>query len=289
MSTFEPMSEAALHEIAGNCATETSVLSRVVATALHHLARAKAAEEARDLAIAERDEAYRQRGRATTILRAALGPVDGADTIEDLASIVRGQLFDLRTILGATDGEMLSDAAGRVARAVESTYPGPQVLREMFGAAEGQGVIPAARAVVAELARLREGRDDTILLIADALGCKAGDNVKAKARQMADELTRLREGRDGQLRAAKEDAERSRDAMRRMEAEHAGALAVARMDAAEAGPAQTFPIQHEVRIRHYGSGKAGAEISINGVITDPAFLALSGNEYARLALVVTRG
>jgi hypothetical protein len=209
MSTFEPMSEAALHEIAGNCATETSVLSRVVATALHHLASAKAAEEALDLAIAERDQAYRQRdAQASRVL--GMGSM----------------LDDARTILGATDGETLSEAARRVVAAAHEAQVNANQYRAWVNAA------------------------------ALAMGETYHSNVPARVAALMRETVDLR----------------------------------ARLDAdAEAEPAQTFPIQHAVTIRNYGSGKAGAEISINGVITDPAFLALSGNDYARLALVVTRG
>jgi hypothetical protein len=137
MSTFEPMSEAELREIAGSCLNDKSRLSRATETALHHLARAKAAEEAldaerddrrkidrvrrdrdaaeaaaetlqaerdaameaRDLAIAERDEAYRQRDvQASRVL--GMGSM----------------LDDARAILGARPDEMLSDAARRHAR-----------------------------------------------------------------------------------------------------------------------------------------------------------------------------
>ena len=41
MSAFEPMSETELHNVSTNCASEVSLLSRLVRTALHHLARAK--------------------------------------------------------------------------------------------------------------------------------------------------------------------------------------------------------------------------------------------------------
>jgi hypothetical protein len=61
MSTFEPMGEEQLTDIAHGSLGALTPLERAARTALHHLARTKAAEEARDLAIAERDEAYRQR------------------------------------------------------------------------------------------------------------------------------------------------------------------------------------------------------------------------------------
>ena len=75
MSTnFEPMSGDALTTWAsGNPCAPTNLAQ----TALHHLARAKAAEEARDLAIAERDEARKQQDRF--IVRQILGVLPGAD------------------------------------------------------------------------------------------------------------------------------------------------------------------------------------------------------------------
>ena len=59
MSKYEPLTEQALETWAS--ANDASIIVRLAATALHHLARAKAAEEARDLAIVERDEMMKQR------------------------------------------------------------------------------------------------------------------------------------------------------------------------------------------------------------------------------------
>jgi hypothetical protein len=73
---------------------------------IDYLARAKAAEEACDLAIAERDEAYRQRDvQASRVL--GMGSM----------------LDDIRTILGATDGETLSEAARRHANPAQTFHP----------------------------------------------------------------------------------------------------------------------------------------------------------------------
>ena len=95
------------------------------------LSRAKkAAEDARDLAVVERDEAYRQRDvQASRVLG-------------------MGSMFDdLRTILGAAPEELLSDAAQRVVDA------GPHkvvldAVRDVLGLRLGDPVVDRVRALV---------------------------------------------------------------------------------------------------------------------------------------------
>jgi len=112
MSTnFEPMSGDALTTWAsGNPCAPTNLAQ----TALHHLARAKAAEEARDLAIAERDEAYRQRdelGRegdtAHALLNGSIGsrvvPRKGETALVSQARTAAEVVADLRLQLRAID------------------------------------------------------------------------------------------------------------------------------------------------------------------------------------------
>ena len=231
MSTnFEPMSEDALTTWAsGNPCAPTNLAQ----TALHHLARAKAAEEARDLAIAERDEAYRQRdelGRegdtAHALLNGSIGSrvvprkgetalVSQARTAAEVVADLRLQLRaidDAQTILGARPDEMLSDAARRV------------------------------KAEADDVQRFRGWLNDTALTIGEAYY----GNIPARV--------------------------------------------AALVAAAEAEPAQTFHPPIAVRIsRTPGrNGWLRADVDVDD-ITDPAFLALTGEQYARLALVVTRG
>jgi hypothetical protein len=189
---------------------------RLAETALHHLARAKAAEEARDLNIAERDEAYRQRDEAKRLM-------EGAAYGE---RIQRKAIADARTILGATDGEMLSDAAGRVASAVHESQVNASQYRAWLSAA------------------------------ALAMGETYHSNVPARVAALVRETVDLR----------------------------------ARLDAdAEAEPAQTFHFPARVIIDKDHNGRPCASVEFAGTITDPAFFALTGEQYARLALVVTCG
>jgi len=121
MSTLEPMSEASLREIAGNCASETSVLSRVVATALHHLAR--------DSARRERDEAKAASGwiaeptQQTVLDILGIAAGDRVDVIGRIKALVgaereRDRMLrseaDVCSILGARPDELLADAAQRI-------------------------------------------------------------------------------------------------------------------------------------------------------------------------------
>ena len=232
MSTFEPMSEVTLTDItngSGLFSDERYTVKRAASTALHHLARARVAEEARDLAIVERDEAYRQRdeardeGRAepesvshaANILTGAFLIDDFGYDIDDLAQKAADQVNAARTILGATDSEMLSDAARRV---MESNRVQAETISE-------------ARAI---------------------LGTIGWQALSVRASDVMAELRLLR-------------------------------------DAAEAEPAQTFHPQISVTlVSGPGLDHTCAQVKV-GLIGDPAFLALSGNDYARLALVVTRG
>jgi len=124
----------------------------------------------------------------------------------------------------------------------------------------------------------REG-DTAHALLNDSIGSrvtprKGETALVSQARTAAEVIGDLRL----QLRAI-EDA---RAAMRRMEIDHAAALAVARMEAAEAEPPQVFRPPISVTVHHV-TGHAFAEVEV-GDITDPAFLALPMG--ARLGLVV---
>jgi len=298
MSTFEPVNE----DLLKTCATDpgrSTLFTRLAQTALHHLARAKAAEAEltdlraglraahaeRDAVTVERDEAYRQRdeakrlaevaaigermqGRVVREVRAALGAfdiettegaaervmaqtshatiilrnalVDGADTIEDLASIARAQFFDLRTILGATDNETLSDAARRVVAARDSlAEPDPHktVLEEVRAAL----VVPYGESVVAKAKWIMEAR---------AMSHKMQS-------EREDEIDRLRKR-------------------------------VTELEAIEAEPAQTFRLKnYRVRIQRDGE-KVWVKLFIDPICA-PEIASLSAEQLSSLALVVARG
>ena len=219
---MKPMTEGVLRELVARYGMNAEVQD-IARSALDYLARTKAAEEARDLAIVERDEAYRQRDEMK-------------ERADDHLSLIRGA----RTILGATDSEALSDAARRVVAARDSlAEPDPHktVLDEVRAAL----AVPYGESVVAKAKWIMEAR---------AMSHKMQN-------EREDEIDRLRKR-------------------------------VAELEAAEAEPAQTFHPQISVKIHSVGGVYVCAELDV-GDITDPAFLSLSGNDYARLALVVTRG
>ena len=151
MSTFEPLTEDALQEIAGNCATETSVLARVVATALHHLARANVAEAERDDAQARVRELEATTTAATIRdVHKALGAAPGQSVVTR-AEEVMGELARLREGLDADDCapglEMPGDAslcwvltrpevqaALRLVAQFDRPSPGDDITREALDA-----------------------------------------------------------------------------------------------------------------------------------------------------------
>ena len=246
MSTFEPMSEVTLTDItngSGLFSDERYTVKRAASTALHHLARARVAEEARDLAIVERDEAYRQRDEArSSFLAADLArhQTERDEARKDAASCAR-QINDACTILGATDSEMLSDAARRVAAARDSTAK-PDPYRTVLDEVRAALAVPYGESVVARAKWIME------------------------ARAMSHKMQSEREDEIDQLRKQ-----------------------VAELEAAEAEPTQTFRPQISVTlVSGPGLDHTCAQVKV-GLIGDPAFLALSGNDYARLALAVTRG
>ena len=188
--------------------------------------RVKAAEEACDLAIVERDEAYGQRDAAARFEEQIRGDRDDC----------RSLIADLRTILGATDGEMLSDAARRVATALAS-FEEADLHKTVLDEVRTALAVPYGESVVAKAKWIMEAR---------AMGHKMQG-------EREDEIDRLRKR-------------------------------VAELDAAETEPAQTFRPPISITVRH-ACDHPFAEVTI-GAIQDPAFLALPMG--ARLALVVTR-
>ena len=126
------MTEAELHDVVTNCASEVSILSKLVRTALHYLDRVRELEARDDRTgvgqalgqdehveesliscaqrvRAERDSARRERDDAQARVR-ELEAMSSTATIRD----ARKAIDDARAILGARDDEMLSDAAARV-------------------------------------------------------------------------------------------------------------------------------------------------------------------------------
>ena len=91
-----------------------------------------AAEEARDLAIVERDEAYKQR------------------------DAMRSQINDARAILGAAAGDLLSDAAERAACAVQHEANAMDIIGRTLGRKVVGGADVAAIHASEEIDRLRE-------------------------------------------------------------------------------------------------------------------------------------
>ena len=265
MSTFEPMSEPALHEIAGNCATETSVLSRVVATALHHLARVAALEADLASAQGQLDDAIRRSH--------AFAP-------DSIALVMTGAARDIAGVERVCDLVSSRDDAQARVRELEAMTSTATIrdVHKALGAAPGESVVVRAQEVMAQ--RMGEWiAHPNAQTVLDILGIAAGDRTDPIGRIKA--LVRTEELAN---KASKHLANLVHDPTGDIEDLAKGAAKRIRYLNAEAEPAQTFHPPISVTI-HHATGHTFAEIEV-GDVTDPGFLALPMG--TRLALVVTR-
>jgi hypothetical protein len=152
------MTEAELHDVVTNCASEVSILSRLVRTALHYLARVRELEERLDrpgnlgealgwldgepLAAAaqrvraERDSARRERDDAQARVR----------ELEAMTSTAT--IRDVHKALGAAPGESVVTKAEVVVAAAKAYGMVIDDARAILGAREDEMLSDAARRVV---------------------------------------------------------------------------------------------------------------------------------------------
>ena len=266
--------------------------------------RAKAAEEARDLAIVERDEAYMQRDSAqakVTALEAeragvayfacwpdgmleALGATD-VSGVADVMGRVRAlvgaerERDEARAVLHAFTAETLPDAARRTIRRLRDLDPVLEALgyTETGSIAEVIGRVKVLVSAERELGEARyrlgevlEQRDESRKDLRGILRARDGESLEAAA-------CRLAASRDEMM----EEASRARTELgaRADESAEDAALRVMRnLLKAQSALGEVFEIQHEITI-------AGDLVTIRvAPLRDPAIRALPLG--VRLGLVV---
>jgi hypothetical protein len=258
----------------------------------------------------------RARDRLTDLSKAARGillshtgkDLDEAMDVEDVAVAVAAEIMRARRILGALECETLSEGARRPVRERDEAHADISAARDILGTPPGETL----RAAVTRLRdqsdmAARSGRSlaDRLEAVRDALGVVAGDVVDAAQRVAADRDAARAEADAARKAAAEADflqAERDAIAAKFTEARvilgaaDGQPLAVRARDlmaqlelmdeAARETPTMVFQAGISVVVGRDGfGGEAYAQVRVTH-ITDPMFLALSGRQYARLALCV---
>jgi hypothetical protein len=214
------------------------------------------------------------------------------------------RLDRIRVILGAAAAETVEEVAERVISERNASWEKAVDVRDTLGAKPGEKFLDAARRVVAERDEARKwssafAADGTMLVatsdgkaerLADVIRERDAARAEADAaRKAAAEADFLQEERDAfaakfaEARAILGAADgqplavRARDLMAQLEL---------MSEAAEGTPTMVFQAGISVVVGRDSFGnEAYAQVRVNH-ITDPMFLALSGRQYARLALCV---